>query len=238
MRLSLISAATLAMLAAPAAYAEVVYNTNFGPAGANSPDGLADGVSAIAVSFSPSGGIVNQVGLVLSAANPSDGGSYTVYIVPDVSGAPGYTSSGPSNAPVFDSFTNGVVVATESDSTLSSTPTLVDFAVSSVPSSSDGTYWVGLVPSTSSGASWSYNDATQSADFIGTLGQSDFFFNASNGGGGGPPLGGNLQLISSLSPKYGPYELVVTTPEPMSLALLGVGLAGLGVARRRVASKS
>ncbi len=242
MRFSFVPAAALALMIAPAAYADVVYNTNLGPvAGA---DGNVDGVTAIAASFAAPAVPVTQVGLLLSDLNPADGGSFSVYIVPDdgsggatgVAGNPTFTSTTPTSG--FTGFSGAELLGTLLDNSLTATPTLTDFAVTSLPSTLDGEYWVGLVPSSGSGAAWSYNDASQAANFIGTGGQSNWFFNQTDIAGNGTPLGANVSTVASLAYPLGPYDLVVSAPEPMSIALLGVGMAGLGFARRRVAKKA
>ena len=49
----------------------------------------------------------------------------------------------------------------------------------------------------------------------------------------GPPLSGGFDEIKHLQVSGLTPLAVVSTPEPLSMAVLGVGLLGLGVARRR-----
>ena len=99
----------LAMLAAHAANATVYFdsvNVTNPQAGF---DGLSDGTAAMANSFTVPTQNFNQVSLLLAAGTPSDGGSASVFLVPDngtgslaVAGSP---TAAFSSGNVFSSFT-------------------------------------------------------------------------------------------------------------------------------------
>jgi hypothetical protein len=236
MKLRFLTITALALLASQGAHAGTIFNSNVTqpPAG---NDGNSDQVSAMAVSFTTTQ-VPNIASLVLSAANPTDGGSIMVYLVADdgtgagagFAGNPTYTSSGAA----FTGFTNGVLLGTIADSSLTSTPTVQSLSISSSAFStisgltSNQEYWIGISVGDGSGE-WAYDPAL--AEGIGYAGQNNFAFITAND----PP--GTTYPDLPLSEGLGPYQLTVAVPEPISLSIMGVGLIGLGVARRRAARK-
>ena len=224
----------IAVLASNAANAMVYFDTINPPAGpATGYDGpVSDGATYMAASFSvPVAAEFSSIALNLSANTPTDGGSVLVYLVADngsgggagLAGMPTY-SGGTS----FTGYTNDVLLGTIADSALATTgvgSSLVSLNVSSAAEAAvaattkNNEYWIALVGSSSS-FNWDYNG---NGNGIGTAGQS-YFNNFSSS-------------LSAASDTTGPYQFQVATPEPTTLAILGVSLAGLGYFRRRQAPK-
>jgi hypothetical protein len=190
-------------------------------------DGLSNSTAAMAVSLTAPAQDFSQVSLLLGAGTPSDGGSASVFLVPDTgSGAPGVAGSPTATFPggIFSSFAGAQLLGVVSDSSLATTgsgATLVSLSVSPHITTPNNEYWIGLVPATGSSADWYFGPAN---DGVGVTGQSNFFADALGGGG-------TTQTDASLT-GGGPYDLIVSTPEPASIAILVVGLAGLGYCRR------
>lgn len=190
---------------------------------------LVNGGGPFAQSFyAPTNDFISALGFALSASNPTDGGSVLVYLVPDdasgglpgVAGAPTYTYVG-GPTPSF-SFDGATLLGSIADSTLGSSPSLMMLSASFAVT--PGEYWIALVANNSS-ANWWYNDGSAG---IGDTNQNGFDLF------GGPGVNAPETFADSL----GSYEMVVDSPEPAALALLGVGMTGLAWARRRKATPS
>ena len=232
MRLKLVPIAAAALLVAPIAHAAVLFSS-IGPNQVYS-DGNSNGVTAMAKSFTASSlndGV--QAHLLLKASGPNDGGSAVIYLVaddgtgaPGFAGSPTFTSGSP--FPTFGSFTGALALATVNDADLTANPQLVTVSLPSAFASPNDEYWIALVEAGNSSIEWSYNDGASGADPT-WAGQSSFFFNTT-GGVLGPNTVGD---IAGLEDGVGPYAMLVTVPEPMSIALLGAGIAGIGYVRRR-----
>jgi hypothetical protein len=193
-------------------------------------DGLSDNTAAMAVSFTAPAQDFSQISLLLGAGNPLDGGSASVFLIPDNGGgSPGVAGTPTATFPggVFSNFTGAQLLGVISDSSLAlsgSGATLASLSVSPGITTPNSEYWIGFVPGAGSSADWYFGSAN---DGVGVVGQSNFFANTLAGGGGSTTQT-NASLVGG-----GPYDLIVSTPEPASIAILVVGLAGLGYCRRR-----
>ncbi|HET6607289.1 MAG TPA: PEP-CTERM sorting domain-containing protein [Rhodopila sp.] len=185
-------------------------------------DGHINGVVAAGDSFYASSLDFVQVSVALSADTPSDGGSIMVYLVPNAGG-----SSGIFGTPDFTSeFLLGTILDSElaptsyvaSHGGATATGSVVTL-FQSVPVSfetANDEYW--LIVKWGNGSSaelyWDTNDSG-----IGTPGQGIYY------------LYGDTDPVAS--DVDGTYAIAVSAPEPTTLAILGCGLVGIGLARRR-----
>jgi hypothetical protein len=194
-------------------------------------DGASEGATYVAQSFAVSGTPDLSVTLALSTMGTT--GSVLVFIVPDdgssgfnnVAGYPSTVGNG-SGMTGYDPLS--VQIGAVLDSTLSqdaTNPTLVSFGISGSTlaqlSVGNNEYWIGIILEDGSSAEWS---TTSEDPGIGTNGQS-YFDDAGNSFG------------NSYDLSFGEPELTVQAPEPATLAIIGSGLFGLGVFRRRKSSK-
>ena len=175
--------------------------------------------------------------------NTVDSGSILVYLVADNgSGFPSNTGSSP-----FSTLTSKTLLGTILDSTLPSTATagctfgagatinLCDTVLQVVdPITTSGNYWIALVSgadTANGGAAGTDSSAVwwRAGDNLGlnATGMNNAHVNGSGVLTEQTP--GNITQS---------FELQVNTPEPASLALLGAGMTGLGLVRRRLSKKS
>jgi hypothetical protein len=227
----------MAVLASRAAQAGVYFDSaDVGSAYTNM--GTA---SVMAQSFAVTGTPNLSVTLDLSANNPADGGSILVYIVADDgsggknAGAPLLAINGSGAVTGFDP--TSVLVNTIPDSSLSSIangPSAVTFnvpgsALAATNFTAGDEYWIGLATGTTGDAWWANGDGSG----IGTSGQS-FYTNATlTNTLSASNVGGSQAFQAIISD-----ATTSNTPEPATLAIIGVGLAGIGYVRRRKNTKA
>ena len=199
--------ALLALIASTPAHATVVLFDDTMNAGTQTFGVFGDG--PLSQSFS-TGSIalgLERISLDISATNPRDGGSFIVTLNADNNGRVGSQLA---------------LLGTILDSSLTATPALYSLAGigqlgHGTTLSADTQYWVSLVPETPTTSGQIL--ATNVISGVGVSGST-----VSTGDTGARLVDGNM---------YVPLIMRVEAPEPMSLALLGVGLAGLGWARNR-----
>jgi len=214
----ILAVSALALLSAHAASATTYFDTVTGTSSGGT-DGANDGVTVIENSFTASTPNFTLIQLLLSAASPGDGGAAQVYLVPD-DGSGGAAGVAGNPTQTFASGSAGSqLLGTVTDSSLSTTPSLTALSVSSPIATLDDEYWVAVVLNGASSLQWTYNTDDSG---VGTAGQA--YYNN---------LPGQIGVFQdSVSP---PYAMIVATPEPGTLAILGVGLAGIGFIPRRQA---
>ena len=199
--------ALLALIASTPAHATVVLFDDTMNAGTQTFGVAGDG--PLSQSFS-TGSIalgLERISLDISARTPKDGGWFFVTLNADNNGLVGSQLA---------------LLGTILDSSLTATPAL--YSLAGIGQLGHGTtlsahtqYWVSLVPETPTTSGQIL--ATNVISGIGVSGST-----VSTGDTGAQLVDGNM---------YVPLIMRVEAPEPMSLALLGVGLAGLGWARNR-----
>jgi hypothetical protein len=249
MKFSAMTAGLLAALAAVPAHATVLFSTVHTPTTPNStrlilpntgttgsvPRGGPIGDSF----FVPAATTITDVKLQLTANTPTDGGSVLVYLVPDtatggtgVAALPTFTGSGATLA-----LTGAIQIGSIADSLLPSTTAGTLETFNTDVSVAPGEYWL-LAENTLgtggvAGSAKLVFDQTAYTGGTGTTGQETFW----QAGGGanlttvcttaGVPCAFADTFTNNL------YIAQVDAPEPLSIALLGVGLAGIGIAKRR-----
>jgi PEP-CTERM motif len=228
-----------ALLTAGSANAALVYDTITGqtPIAGYKPI-VAANRGPLGDSFIASGPeVISSVTLTLKDQTNTDGGSVLVYLVPDAAG------SGVPTLPSTSSLTKlsgTTLLGTIADSSLSAT--YANISLGTNVALTAGTYWIELVDASAAAngngttsataVQWAYNLDTSGLGVPG----SDFSSYANSGDNGlsSPALSNSGTFTGD--PIV--FQLQISTPEPASLALLGVGMMGLGFSRRRKAKKA
>lgn len=248
MKLFALAVGILAALAATPADATVLFSTVHTPATPNSTRLVLPNTGTSSVPrggpigesfFVPADTTLTSVSLQLAANTPGDGASVLIYLVPNtggstgIAGMPAFSGSGSSLA-----LTGAIQIGSILDSALSTTPagTLETFNIYQPVAA--GEYWLVAENTVGTGgiagsAKWVF-DTTSYTGGTGTTGQEVFW-----------QAGGAMSLpVPSCSVMGDPcafadtytsnlYIAEVDAPEPFSIAVLGAGLAGLGIVRRR-----
>jgi hypothetical protein len=185
---------------------------------------------------------LTDVKLQLTANNPLDGGSVLVFLVPDdgangfgVAGTPTYTGSGSSLA-----LTGAIQIGSIADSLLPSTTAGTLETFNTYLPVGAGEYWLVAENTLGTGgiagtAKWVF-DASSYTGGTGTTGQEVFYQAglATNATCSTPGVPCTYSDTASSTPGTNYlYVAQVDAPEPFSIAVLGVGLVGIGIARRR-----
>ncbi len=161
------------------------------------------------------------MGLLLAAESASTTGTTSIYLVADDGSSNTNGQSGlptiEDNSGNFTSFAGAQLIGTVTDKSLTSNFSLVSFWVKPTIVTQDQEYWVVAQSSGNSSFAWALaNDASG----VGTAGQA--YFNDYSGS--------NLLPAADDS---GGYQLVVQTPEPAAIAILGGALVSFGIFRRK-----
>jgi hypothetical protein len=246
MKFSALTVGLLAALAAVPANATVLFNTVHTPTSANSTRLTLPNTGTSSVSrggpigdsfFVPSATTITDVKLQLTANTPSDGGSVLVFLVPDtgtggtgVAALPTFTGSGSSLA-----LTGAIQIGSIADSLLPSTTAGTLETFNTDQSVAAGEYWL-LAEDTLgtggiAGSAKLVFDATAYTGGTETAGQEMFW----QAGGTGTTSCSTMGVPCAFSDTTTTNLFIaeVDAPEPLSIALLGVGLAGIGIAKRR-----
>ncbi len=232
MNARILALGALTMLAANVAHAAVYFDTITGATYTGSDGPTADGVPVMAELFyTPGLPNFSQISLTLSAGTPTDGGSFMVFLVPDngpsgsngVASIPQYSGgtsfTGYNHAALLGTFSDGYLAGSGSGTSLVTLNVSAATEAAVAANTNNGEYWVALVPSANSSVEWYYNASSSGLDTI-----SQNYFNSVSGPG---------NSLGAAADATGPYQMLVDTPEPGTLAILGSGLAAIGYFRRR-----
>ena len=218
----------VALLAANAAHASVLFDNVTGVA-SDGFTGPRDGgqTTIMGASFTASVPNFSAISLSLAAGSAATTGSTLIYLVPDDGTG---SANGISGRPIIEnssgtftgSFTGSQLIGTIKDRSLTTGFSTISLWVDPMINTMNKEYWVVAVSNMASSFEWSY-----AADGTGNGTADQGYFNNYSGS----------DLLPS-SDVTGGYQLVVATSEPTTIAILGAGLAGIGLVRRRSMSNA
>ncbi|WP_394789983.1 choice-of-anchor R domain-containing protein [Rhodoferax sp.] len=199
------SAGLLFAVALPAAQASVVYS-NLNAAQTGSDPVYGTGPLANSFTTDAGGGTLNAIQALLMNLGPDVVSSIQVNLLSSSSGAPGSTLASFISRSSSDVASSGFAAYT--------------FALASgYTLAANTTYWIEILASDANAIQWSYSSDLSG---VGVAGESSY---ASAFG-----VSTNADAVAA---GFGPYQMTVELPEPGSFALVGLGLAGVLVMRRR-----
>jgi hypothetical protein len=232
-----------ALVAASSANATVAYDTIMGASSATASITITSGANKgpLAADFNVAYNQTLQsvtIGLVdkstscntVAGANclASDTGSIMVYLASSTNSStlPGHTGTSVTNLiPLGSILDTSLQYTTGNVLSLATIPTNVTLTA--------GTYWIEIVSSSTSAKLGEIASSTTGT--IGTAGLTNYTFTA-NSTNTDLLLGGNSTSGPIANNQF--FTMTVNTPEPATLSIIGAGLLGLGMSRRRKAKKT
>ncbi|SDP82345.1 PEP-CTERM protein-sorting domain-containing protein [Rhodoferax sp. OV413] len=206
LRTALLSASACVLLAAiPAAQAGVVYS-NLDAAQSGSDAVYGNGPLANSFTTGASGGTLNAIQALLMNLGPDIVSDVQVNLLSSSSGAPGSTLA------AFNSLSSAGISSAGFAAYSFSLASGYNLAANT-------TYWIEVIAADVNAIQWSYSSDLSG---VGVAGESSY--SAAFG------VSPNAQAAAD---GFGPYQMAVELPEPGSFALVGLGLAGVLVVRRR-----
>lgn len=236
-----------ALVAAGSAHADTIYDTLSGQSanysyaiGSHSPVGASFNVAYTEALSSVTLGLTDKSGTCGTAtvgAYCTDSGSITVYLVQGSNGMPASSGLTLTNAINLGTILDTSIAYGGNGSGPGSNP-LTNITLSANVALTSGEWWIELV-STNTTAKWGLLTAATATGTVGT--PTTGWYTA--GLGGPDSIIGGVSSNSNMngngpSPNDEYFMMTVNAPEPATLSIIGAGLFGLGMIRRRKAQKT